>query len=310
MLTRNLFILGAQKCGTSSLAIALDGAFSEIELSTPKEPMIFSLGDFETHRTPFCDLQKPFFVDNEEKRRMHEACFHTDASVRLDASTSYAISPLACEAIKACFPDAKAILLLRDPVERMVSAYWHYVRTGLIAHGFDRAIELGPLHLVNCGFYLKHIRDVSRILGRENLLVVSDRHLYDEPAAFLERFESFTGLSHCNDFTLGRDNIGKYPRMAGFQLFANYFRQKSKKNFYHRAKADSRLKTYGLLGGAAELLTRFNICKDERPRLRSLLVERLVTMYRVENEGIDEYFDLGNPAHWYGDYSRYFEAVS
>jgi hypothetical protein len=308
-LTRHLFIVGAQKCGTSSLASAICQAFNDIELSAPKEPMVFSRGDFECHRTRFKDFEVPFFQSVTEMRDEYDACFAGDR-VRLDASTSYMISPLACTTINRIFPDARIVVVLRDPVERMVSAYWHYLRSGLVCHDFDRAIELGPLHLVECGFYRRHVDSLVSIFGRERLLVLSDRHLYADPEGFLQRFEVFTGLSHSNKFTLGRDNAGAYPLMLRSQQLANYLRQRSNKNFFHRSVTSNRLKTYGLVGGVAEAFSRLNIRRAMRPKIRTELLVRLVDLYRRENQGIDDLLDMGDTGHWYQDYSTYFDGAS
>ena len=54
-----------------------------------------------------------------------------DARVLGEASTSYTKRPLVpgvVERIAAFNPDARFIYLLRDPVERAVSHYWHMVR--------------------------------------------------------------------------------------------------------------------------------------------------------------------------------------
>lgn len=300
-----LFIVGAQKAGTSSLAAAIGNSYAEVEVSLPKEPMVFSLGDFDCHRTMFADDATPFFADDAEKRRLFAACFHGDQRVKLDASTSYMISPEACKAIARNYPGARAIVMLRDPMARMVSAYWHYVRTGVVCHDFDRAIEFGPSHLVNCGFYRQHLQVLFSTFGRERVLVASDRHVYSTPEAFASLLEKFAGLRP-SPFVLGRDNAGSYPRLVGLQLLANYMRQRSDKNFRHGAKSTNRWQTYGLLGGAAELLTRLNIRASHRPRLHSRLVPRLLEIYRRENAGLDALLDFGDTGHWYQDYSRYF----
>jgi len=64
---KNVFILGAQKCGTTSLANALERSNQDIELSAPKEPMIFSLGKYGHHRSVFCSPNEKFFLSDEEK---------------------------------------------------------------------------------------------------------------------------------------------------------------------------------------------------------------------------------------------------
>ena len=61
--------------------------------------MIFSLGDFDCHKSLFVESDN-FFNSSEEKNTQYEAVFSKLNSVKLDASTSYLISPKACVEIK------------------------------------------------------------------------------------------------------------------------------------------------------------------------------------------------------------------
>lgn len=303
--TSHLFLLGAQKCGTSSLAAAIAAAFAEVELSSPKEPMLFSRGDFDCHRTLFAHPGNRFFMPDAEIEAAYEECFRGHGRVRLDASTSYLISRSACEAIVRVFPDSRALVVLRDPVERTVSAYWHYLRTGAICHGFDRAIEFGPPHLVNCGFYRRQLEAVFEVFGRDRVYVASDRHVYADPAAFADGFGEFAGLRQVGRFQPGRDNPGAYPMAPKLQRVLNYARQCSGKNFFHASGERNTLGAYGLAGGVAEVASRINLRRRRRPLVESRLVERLIELFRRENAGIEGMIDFGDASHWYGEYSGY-----
>jgi hypothetical protein len=79
----------------------------------------------------------------------------------MDASTSYAMAPLrdgweqrdprVYEGIPArvhsARPDAKFIYLLRDPVDRTYSGYWHDVRMGVKNEAFRAAVQRNPFYL-------------------------------------------------------------------------------------------------------------------------------------------------------------------
>jgi len=104
----NFIIIGAQKCGTTSLHHYLD-QHDEIVMSKVKELNFF----------------------NEELNwskglKWYEAHFQGEGKMRGEASphyTNYPMSPGVAKRMKEIVPDAKIIYLVRDPVERLISAY-------------------------------------------------------------------------------------------------------------------------------------------------------------------------------------------
>lgn len=121
------YIIGAQKAATTSLAYLLD-QHPRIAMSSIKEPHFYSTAW-------------------DQGREWYESLFPADFDgVRLDASTSYAM--VHCDAqqvpiqdqpdglvkvverLQSATPDARFVYIVRDPVERVYSAYWHNVRAG------------------------------------------------------------------------------------------------------------------------------------------------------------------------------------
>jgi len=125
---RNItFLIGAQKAGTTNLAYLL-GQHKGIALSNPKEPDFFT----KNYNTKTLDWYLQCFSDEPD-------------GVFLDASTSYSAAPLDLSAsgsskamrfsevperIYGMTESPKFIYLLRDPVLRAYSLYWHEVRAG------------------------------------------------------------------------------------------------------------------------------------------------------------------------------------
>ena len=102
-LTPNFFIIGAPKCGTTSLSVYLS-EHREIVMSHPKEPHYFST-DIENGR-----------ITDQSK---YLACFsaNQNSSAIGDASTLYLYSKVAINNILAFNKDAKFIVMLRNPTE-------------------------------------------------------------------------------------------------------------------------------------------------------------------------------------------------
>ncbi|MEN8444077.1 MAG: sulfotransferase [Cyanobacteria bacterium J06555_13] len=107
----NFFIIGAPKCGTTSLSSWLS-AHPSIFMCSPKEPYFFSQ-DIHSIRA----VQS--MADYEA---LFEGAKDTDVAIG-EASTTYLRSQVAVPAILKCFPDARFIVCLRNPIEMVASVH-------------------------------------------------------------------------------------------------------------------------------------------------------------------------------------------
>ncbi|MDX1600396.1 MAG: sulfotransferase [Anaerolineales bacterium] len=111
----NLFIVGAMKCGTTSLHHYLN-QHPDIFMSEPKEPQY--LVD-----SPWYPKDLDWYLE-----LFREA---GDAIYAGESSTFYSklpVYPGVPERISRLSPDARIIYLMRDPIDRIISHYWHMVR--------------------------------------------------------------------------------------------------------------------------------------------------------------------------------------
>lgn len=171
----NVFVLGAQKCGTTTIADLLAA-----------QPEIFVPSIKETY----------FFCDEGLWRHgpaWYEAEFYPDSTVQdrpfvADATPFYLASRAAIDRI-AEYADAEArfVVALRDPVDRAYSAYWHQRRLGNEALEFREALAAEPARIararaeggrwwrhayVEAGFYAGQLEHAFDRLGRERVLVL------------------------------------------------------------------------------------------------------------------------------------------
>lgn len=112
----NAFIAGAQKSGTTTLCYLIN-RHPEVVLSNPKEPAFFSR------------------ESNLSAIQTYERCFQPRNGVTpraiVDGSTAYMVDPLAAARIRSVLGlDVRFVFCLRDPAERMISAYWHQAKKG------------------------------------------------------------------------------------------------------------------------------------------------------------------------------------
>src|SRR3954447_17800429 len=136
------YLIGAQKAGTTTLAFLLD-QHPHLSIGETKEPHFFT-----DHWRKGLEWYRKQFPDSAN-------------TVCLDASTSYSMAPLTkgwkhrdpkvYEGIPARVhsvrPDAKFIYLLRNPVDRTYSGYWHDVRMGVKNEPSKTALQRDPFYL-------------------------------------------------------------------------------------------------------------------------------------------------------------------
>lgn len=106
----NFFIIGAPKCGTTALSEYLK-LHPEVFFSDPKEPHFFN-DDYSTRHTNDFETYKSYFQEvKEEHKAIGEGSVH------------YLASKNAVKNIKLKAPNAKYIVMLRNPIE--VAYSWH-----------------------------------------------------------------------------------------------------------------------------------------------------------------------------------------
>jgi hypothetical protein len=231
------FIIGANKCGTSSLYRYLVSHPSVLPCAE-KEPNFFGGHDpdfIDAHIDDYLALF-PTVEDTGPVTLAWEASEeagsgrHTTLTVErrpgrsyitgeATASTFHDVSPTL---LHRHLPDTKLILVVRDPVERAYSHHRMYQR--FYAAGYDRegpvadfesdiSAELdahrngAPTRYLSPGFYVDLLQAWEEAYGRERILVLTTDDLADTSRAdaAMARVEAFLGLPGGHDTTiLGR----------------------------------------------------------------------------------------------------------
>lgn len=120
--------------------------------------------------------------------------------VGIDASTEYFVNPLAPERMIAFDPNLRAVLIVRDPVDWVISLYARIRRvsgTGPFdefVEGFHYSRGGSGLHVrMGSGFVIGQI-DLFRQAFRRNILLVDFRLIADDPLRVLTAIEQFIGI--------------------------------------------------------------------------------------------------------------------
>ena len=126
--TPNLFIVGAPRSGTTALYRFLD-QHPDIYMSHPKEPTYFC-SDIHRESDEFHGERKYFSYRTEEDYlRIFEGA--RGEKIVGEASTPYLYSRVAAKKIHGFNPQAKIIIMLRNPVDLLYSLHSRLVRHGV-----------------------------------------------------------------------------------------------------------------------------------------------------------------------------------
>ena len=173
-MNKHFFVVGAQRSGTTFLYHLLNG-HPEIEMAQPMqpEPKFFLFDKLYEQGLDF--YYKQFFAERGAGWLLGEK------------TTSYIESEKAARRIVECFPDARVVITLRNPIERAISNYWFSFNNGLETllledaiyqegerrdnYDHDR-ISASPFAYMQRGRYIRYIQAYERHIARSNIKVL------------------------------------------------------------------------------------------------------------------------------------------
>lgn len=186
------FILGAQKCGTSS-AYQYISCHPQASCSSKKENNVFSTKDI--------DHQKIIEWENSFSKN----------GIRVDVSSLYIYQISAIKNILKYNKDSRFIILIRKPIERLKSHYKYYLKhsSDISVSQFLKA-EPESLHY---SMYSKWIKSLELLVKPENIRVI---RIEDN---WINQMNSFIGLDEINYDQQKRTNDSTQPRFKIINKF-------------------------------------------------------------------------------------------
>jgi hypothetical protein len=188
----NLFLVGAMKSATTYVSDLLR-EHPAVFMSSPKEPCHFVDGSVLRKAWPHMwGLGYWRSVD----RYLELFAGAGDAQLIGEASTTYSQAPMFSgvpERILEFSPEARFIYVMRDPVERTISHYWHRVRFWGERRSLDTAVRIDPQYVdtshyaMQLGMYLRHA-------PRERIYVVTYEALLADPARQVRDIYTWLGV--------------------------------------------------------------------------------------------------------------------
>ncbi|MCB0806731.1 MAG: sulfotransferase, partial [Bacteroidales bacterium] len=199
----NLIIPGAGKSGTSSLHRYLN-LHPDIYMTENKEPFFF-------YRDKLYHNEKEWYKSLFEPG--------ADKKYRGESSTAYLSHPTSIERMKNDLPDPRFIILLRNPVERIISHYFWLKGKGLEHRSLKDAVMYDKdyditehYHIRKHGkcylqfsYYAKWVKIYYDVFGKENVLILTTESLKNKPLETLNQCFDFLELPAMKDISLEKE---------------------------------------------------------------------------------------------------------
>ncbi|MEH7385241.1 sulfotransferase domain-containing protein [Bacillus sp. JJ1521] len=216
----HFLIIGAMKCGTSSLYRNL-----------VNHPQVISASKKEVH---FFDKKFdrgldwylnhfPLLLENTNENRQD--------LITGEASPKYLVHPDAPKRAYETLPNAKLIVLLRNPVDRAYSHYHHMARNRNELLSFEEAImkEAGqlnqqmekvldnyktiPTSYLTRGIYANQLERWMQYFPREQFLILKSEDFFKDTQSTFKQVTDFLGISEFDFSEHKQWNVGQYNRM-------------------------------------------------------------------------------------------------
>jgi hypothetical protein len=225
-LTPDFLIVGAQRCGTTSLFKTLAQHPSVARPFLRKGVHYF---DTSYDRGPgWYRGHFPIHASSRARRRGRRV-------LTGESSPYYLFHPWAAQRIARDLPGVRLLVLLRDPVERAYSAHAHETAKGFESLPFEEALEAEPRRLageldrmladpgyqsdahqhnayLTRGQYVDQLVALERAVGRDRILVLDSGDFFSDPEPVFGRVLAFLDLPAESRIVFERHNArGRAP---------------------------------------------------------------------------------------------------
>lgn len=224
----DFIIIGAQKGGTSSLYRYLT-QHPQILTAVEKEIRFF---DYKFHKgLTWYRAHFPLKLWAWYKQRRQAGPILTG-----EASPNYLFDPRAARRLAAVLPNAKLIVMLRNPVDRAYSSYQMGVRRGWETLSFEEAVAVEPertkgelektlvdgrfrgmnrhnFAYLERGWYAEQLAWWLDAFPRQQIHIIKSETFFADPARVVADVFAFLGLPACPNLDYRPVNVGHYDAL-------------------------------------------------------------------------------------------------
>ncbi len=201
----NVFVVGDAKCGTTTLYRMFELSGGVGTSRTRKELHYFSAPEILRRTQGPGDERIPPAIIRDEAAYLAEfAHLAPGGDPIVDVSPSYLQEPAAAARIHAFAPDARIVILLREPASKIFSQYVHLWSAGRETLPFPEAYAKSPerraagfstmFDYKAGGFYAEAVARYLDLFGREQVMVLLFEEMFGAEDAARRRLEAFLGI--------------------------------------------------------------------------------------------------------------------
>ena len=245
----DFLIIGAQKCGTTSLY----GYLTEHPCVHPASDK--EIGYFDRFYGRGVEWYRAQFPSR--LRKYYERVARGRSFLTGEASSGYVLNPNALARIAAVLPNVKLILVQRNPVDRAYSHYQHTTRMGVETLPFAEALAAEPertrdawqlmldgvdypdltlarFAYLRTGLYADQVKVLLRLFARERLLILGYEEFFANPRKGYADVLRWLGLPAWEPRGFGKLNVGGGATLTGplRERLVEYFRPRNAE-LYH-----------------------------------------------------------------------------
>ena len=213
------------KSGTTYLSQLL-ASHPAIFMSSPKEPTCFV--DAEVLRRVWPYMWRQGYCTNQQAY-LDLFAAAGQATILGEASTAYGQAPIYTgvpQRILAFNPQARFMYIMRDPVERTISHYWHRVRIAREHRSMLTAVRSDPQYTC-VSHYARQLKEYLQHIDRGRIYVLTLEELLASPAEHMQRVYRWLGIDASGPLpTLSASNVRpeEFDGVRGFGIL-DRFRQ-------------------------------------------------------------------------------------
>jgi hypothetical protein len=293
----NFLIIGAQRSATTFVHKCLEDHPNIF--MPPKEKAIF---------------ENPYYFQKDFNE--FEKLFENVSQKAIGIKRPNYLGKIECpQRIYQYIPNAKLIVILRNPVERAISAYFHQMKSGFIPikpvekgllnvihHKYDKLFPRSK-EIIEFGFYHKHLLHYLHYFKKDQILVILYRDLKTNPLKIIQHIFSFLEVddNYIPKTLKIKQNPGVYSltrlRLLNIRhrFISIYNEDKTARYGKKQKTALDRLIDKLILFIDRKFLSR--ICKNSRLNLSAKLSRSLFEIYEEDITGLESF--IGRKlTHW------------
>lgn len=303
----DFIIGGAPKCGTTSLHFilgqnpAIGIPDQEIHYFDSDDP----IGHPDFLRTGRNGLEwfEPD-LDHDESLQWYASQFSSFAHLSCvgEDSTIYLHSQVAAKRIKQALPDVRMIFMLRDPVKRAYSQYWHLMGTSRVSCSFEDALSQHPSIVIGSSYteYLRHYID---LFGGERVKICLLEDFLNDPQGFIDGVTDYLGVPRMQlDSEKSWFNRTRYPAKPAFHRQLNRLGRQIVKRRYHNHMGRPRRAGDRMMNKLHyywfRYVTALSLTADRPPKMQPETERYLTRHLSARNDGLSDLLGRDMSVTW------------